>query len=80
MSDHDTRQGTTHKTDISEGGTATPTSGSPSGTGQKDPVMGSQDQEDDAGSAGDPGTVHGRLTGSNPEAPGYGSPSEDQGT
>lgn len=70
MSDHDER-GTTHKTDFTEGGTATPTSGSPSGTGENDPVMGSQDGAEDGGQGG-----HGRLSGSNPDAPGYGAPSD----
>ena len=74
MSDRD-EQRTTHKADISEGGTSTPTSGSPEGTGQQDPVMASQDQEDSGRGDGDP---HSQLSGSNPEAPGYGSPAEDQ--
>ena len=80
MSGHNEQHGTTHKTDISEGGTSTPTTGSPSGTGEKDPVMGSEEsQQTDAQDSG-LGGVHGQVSGSNPDAPGYGSPADNQGT
>ena len=80
MSGHDEQQGTTHKTDISEGGTATPTSGSPAGVGEKDPVMGSEEAQETETQDSGLGGVHGRLSGSNPDAPGYGTPVENEGT
>ena len=73
MSDRDD-QGTTQKIDVAEGGTSSPATGSPQDTGQQAPVMDSQKEE----SGRDDGDVHSRLSGSNPEAPGYGSPAEDQ--
>ena len=80
MSGHNEQQGTTHKTDISQGGTATPTSGSPAGVGQQDPVMGSEESQETETRDSGLGGVHGQLSGSNPDAPGYGTPAEDQGT
>ena len=80
MSGHDEQQGTTHKTDISEGGTATPTSGSPSGTGEKDPVMGSEESQETQTQDSGLGGVHRRLSGSQPDAPGYGTPAEEEST
>ena len=79
MADDNKQQGTTHKTDISEGGTGTPISGSPAGVGEKDPVMGSEESQEIETRDSDLGGVHGKLSGSNPEAPGYGSPAEDEG-
>jgi hypothetical protein len=80
MSGHDEQQATTHKTDIPEGGTATPTSGSPAGVGEKEPVMGSEESQETETRDSGLGGVHGQLTGSNPDAPGYGAPVENEGT
>ncbi len=80
MSGQNEQQGTTHKTDIPEGGTATPTTGSPGGTGEKDPVMGSEESQETGTRDSSLGGVHGQLSGSNPDAPGYGTPADDQGT
>ena len=80
MSGQNEQQGTTHKTDIPEGGTATPTSGSPGGVGEKDPVMGSEESQETETQDSGLGGVHGRLSGSNLDAPGYGTPVENEGT